>query len=128
MRRCAGAIEPVTEATLTGAPPGGRTVSRDPHAPASRPAVPPLARCVTELVELQAVYAAWLEALPDALRGTSTAEALQAIVDVDLATLALCRADGPFDRRIKTKFGPDVGKFLRVHIDPPSLGGIDPLT
>jgi hypothetical protein len=44
MRRCAGAIEPVTEAvteaTLTGAPPGGRTVSRDPHAPDSRPAVP----------------------------------------------------------------------------------------
>jgi hypothetical protein len=31
---------------------------------------------------------------------------------------ALCRADGPFDRRIKTKFGPDVGKFLRVHVAP----------
>ena len=31
---------------------------------------------------------------------------------------ALCRADGSFDRRIKTKFGPDVGKFLRVHVAP----------
>ena len=43
---------------------------------------------VTELVELQAAYVAWLEALPDTLRGTATAEALQAIVDVDLDTLA----------------------------------------
>ena len=50
------------------------------------------------MVELQAVYAARLEALPD--------------------TLALCRADGPFDHRLKTKFGPDVGKFLRVHVAP----------
>jgi hypothetical protein len=31
---------------------------------------------------------------------------------------ALCRADGPFDCRLKTKFGPDVGKFLRVHVAP----------
>ena len=50
------------------------------------------------MVELQVVYAARLEALPD--------------------TLALCRADGPFDHRLKTKFGPDVGKFLRVHVAP----------
>ena len=50
------------------------------------------------MIELQVVYAARLEALPD--------------------TLALCRADGPFDRRLKTKFGPDVGKFLRVHVAP----------
>ena len=50
------------------------------------------------MVEFQVVYAARLEALPD--------------------TLALCRADGPFDRRLKTKFGPDVGKFLRVHVAP----------
>ena len=25
---------------------------------------------------------------------------------------------GPFDRRLKTKFGSDVGKFLRVHVAP----------
>jgi hypothetical protein len=43
---------------------------------------------VAELIELQATYAAWLEALPDPLRGTATAEALQAIVDLDLDELA----------------------------------------
>ena len=43
---------------------------------------------VTELLELQADYAAWLEALPEALRGTPTAETLQAIVDLDLDVLA----------------------------------------
>ena len=30
----------------------------------------------------------------------------------------LCVADRPFDRRLKTKFGSDVGKFLRVHVAP----------
>jgi hypothetical protein len=43
---------------------------------------------VAELLALQAVYAAWLEALPDTLQGTATADALQAIVDLDLDTLA----------------------------------------
>jgi hypothetical protein len=43
---------------------------------------------VTELLTLQTVYAAWLEALPDTLQGTATADALQAIVDLDLNTLA----------------------------------------
>jgi hypothetical protein len=53
---------------------------------------------VTELVELQAAYAAWLEALPDALRGTATAEALQAIVDVDLDTLAVIEPPRSYGR------------------------------
>jgi hypothetical protein len=43
---------------------------------------------VAELLALQAVYADWLEALPDTLQGTATADALQAIVDLDLDTLA----------------------------------------
>jgi hypothetical protein len=43
---------------------------------------------VAELIDLQAAYAAWLEALPETLHGTATAEALQAIVDLDLDTLA----------------------------------------
>jgi hypothetical protein len=30
----------------------------------------------------------------------------------------MCVADRPFDRRLKTKFGSDVGKFLRVHVAP----------
>ena len=43
---------------------------------------------VAELLTLQAVYAAWLEVLPDTLQGTATADALQAIVDLDLESLA----------------------------------------
>ena len=43
---------------------------------------------VTELLALQADYAAWADALPEALRNTATAEALQAIVDLDLSELA----------------------------------------
>ncbi len=41
-----------------------------------------------ELLALQTEYAAWLEALPDGLQETAMAEALQAIVDLDLDTLA----------------------------------------
>jgi hypothetical protein len=43
---------------------------------------------VAELLTLQADYTAWLEALPETLRGTATAEALQAIVDLDLEALS----------------------------------------
>jgi hypothetical protein len=43
---------------------------------------------VAELLSLQAVYAAWLEALPETLQGTATGDALQAVVDLDLDTLA----------------------------------------
>jgi hypothetical protein len=42
---------------------------------------------VAELLTLQAEYAAWCDALPDALRDTPTAAALQAIVDLDLDAL-----------------------------------------
>jgi hypothetical protein len=43
---------------------------------------------VTELLALQAAYAAWFEALPEPLRGTATADALEAIVELDLDALA----------------------------------------
>ena len=43
---------------------------------------------VAELLALQAEYTAWADALPDTLRDTATAEALQAIVDLDLSDLA----------------------------------------
>jgi len=42
---------------------------------------------VTGLVEAQAEYAAWLESLPDNLRDSKLAEALQAICDLDLSEL-----------------------------------------
>ena len=43
---------------------------------------------VGTLLTLQAGYADWLAALPDSLQGSATADALEAIVDLDLAPLA----------------------------------------
>ena len=43
---------------------------------------------VSELLALQTEYAVWLEALPDSLQDTATAEALQVIVELDLDALA----------------------------------------
>jgi hypothetical protein len=40
------------------------------------------------LLVLQAEYVNWLAALPDSLRDSPTAEALEAIADLDLAALA----------------------------------------
>jgi hypothetical protein len=42
---------------------------------------------VAELLALQAEYATWCDALPENLRDNATAEALQAIVDLDLDVL-----------------------------------------
>ena len=51
---------------------------------------------VAELVDLQADYAAWLDALPASLRDSATADALRAICDFDLTELeALERQGGP---------------------------------
>ncbi len=43
---------------------------------------------VAELLALQAEYAAWCDMLPEGLSGTATAEALNAIVELDLSDLA----------------------------------------
>ena len=60
-----------------------------PHRPADRRSRPQRWRnAVSELLALQASYAAWLEALPDTLQGTAIADLLQAIVDLDLELLA----------------------------------------
>ena len=53
---------------------------------------------VAELVALQAEYAAWLEALPEALREGATGEALQAIVDLDLDEIAAIEPPRGFGR------------------------------
>ena len=42
---------------------------------------------IAELLALQTEYAAWLDALPEALRDSATGVALQAIVDLDLDDL-----------------------------------------
>jgi hypothetical protein len=43
---------------------------------------------VGTLLTLQAGYTDWLAALPDSLQGSATADALEAIVDLDLMHLA----------------------------------------
>ena len=43
---------------------------------------------VAELLALQVEYTDWADTLPDGLRDTATAEALQVIVDLDLSDLA----------------------------------------
>jgi hypothetical protein len=53
---------------------------------------------VAELLALQAEYAAWSEALPESLRDTPTAEALQEIIELDLDTLAAIRPPRGFGR------------------------------
>jgi hypothetical protein len=40
------------------------------------------------LIAVRGEYAAWLDALPDALRDTPTGQALQAIADLDLEEIA----------------------------------------
>ena len=44
------------------------------------------------MMTVQAECAAWLEALPESLRASATAEALQEIVDLDLDSIAAVRA------------------------------------
>jgi hypothetical protein len=43
---------------------------------------------VGTLLALQAEYADWLAALPDSLKDSATADALEAIIDIDLIPLA----------------------------------------
>jgi hypothetical protein len=60
-----------------------------PPRPADRRSRPQRWRdAVSELLVLQAAYADWLAALPDSLRAGSTADALEAIVDLDFTHLA----------------------------------------
>jgi hypothetical protein len=53
---------------------------------------------VAELVTLQAEYARWLDALPEATRDSATGEALQAIVELDLDELIAIRPPRGFGR------------------------------
>ena len=53
---------------------------------------------VAELTELQALYAAWLEALPNSLQDGATADALQAICDLDLTDLQAIHPPRGFGR------------------------------
>ena len=53
---------------------------------------------MAELADLQADYAAWLNALPASLRDNATADALRAICDFDLAKLEALEPPRGFGR------------------------------
>lgn len=53
---------------------------------------------VAELMELQAQYTTWLDTLPDNLRESPTAEALQLICDLDLDELQAIEPPRGFGR------------------------------
>ena len=53
---------------------------------------------VAELTDLQTQYATWLDALPSNLRESTTADALQAICDVDLTDLQAIEPSRGFGR------------------------------
>jgi hypothetical protein len=53
---------------------------------------------VAELTDLQTQYATWLDALPSNLRDSTTADALQAICDVDLTDLQAIEPPRGFGR------------------------------
>jgi hypothetical protein len=53
---------------------------------------------VAELLALQANYAQWLDALPEATRDSATGEALQAIVELDLDDIAAVEPPRGFGR------------------------------
>jgi len=53
---------------------------------------------IAELVAIQAEYAAWLEAMPEVLHASPTAEVLQAVLDLDLDELAAVELPRGFGR------------------------------
>ena len=53
---------------------------------------------VAGLTELQAEYAAWLDAMPDNQQDSATAEALRAIVELDLSELQAIEPPRGFGR------------------------------
>jgi ferric-dicitrate binding protein FerR (iron transport regulator) len=53
---------------------------------------------VATLIALQVVYAAWLEALPENLQDSATAQALRAICELDLDELAAVEPPRGFGR------------------------------
>ena len=77
----------------------GRAALARPKASLRQPTRPRRWRAaVTELIALQAEYAAWLDALPEPLRESATGDALQAIVDLDLDELIAVEPPRGFGR------------------------------
>jgi hypothetical protein len=77
---------------------GRAALPRPVRPPRPRPRPQRWRAAVAELVALQAEYAAWFEALPEALREGATGEALQAIVELDLDELTAIEPPRGFGR------------------------------
>lgn len=99
--------KPIGSAAMTDAERQARCrEARTAGKPAHRPRQPTDRRsrvqqwrdAVAQLTELQKSYAAWFDTLPDNLRDTTTAEALQAICDIDLADLQAVEPPRGFGR------------------------------
>ena len=88
--------KPLGEQALTGAQRQARYRLRHPTAPVIRYRRPTDRRsrpqrwrdAVDELLGVQAEYAQWLDALPEATLDSPTGQALQAIIDLDLNEIA----------------------------------------
>ena len=99
--------KPIGQTAMTDAERQARCrAARAVGKPATRPRHPAERRsraqrwhdAVAELTDLQASYAAWLDTLPGNLRDGATAEALQAICDVELADLQAVEPPKGFGR------------------------------
>ena len=80
--------------SLPGASPRAKAPSRDRR----RSRLQRWHEAIAELLAVQSECAAWLDALPEALRDGATGEALQAIVDLDLDELASIEPPRGFGR------------------------------
>jgi hypothetical protein len=70
---------------------------------------------IAERLALQAEYAAWSDALPESLRDTATAEALQEIIDLDLNSLADVNPPRGFGRdSFRMKWGISARRFWGI--------------
>ena len=100
--------KPENQLALTGAERQARYRARHALGPLAPVRPPAKARgltrpqlwnaAVTALVALQAEYAAWLEAMPEATRHTATGEALLVITELDLDELAAIQPPRGFGR------------------------------
>jgi hypothetical protein len=85
-RRPGQAQDPALVQDIPRRPPRGPTLSRRWN------------DAVTGLVALQAEYARWLEAVPEATRESATGDALQAMVDLDLEEIIAIQPPRGFGR------------------------------
>jgi len=93
--------EPEGEIALTNAERQARFRARRPAPPPpviiKQPRPPRRSRttrwdeALAEMFAVQAECAAWFEALPESLRGSATAAALEAMIDLDLDSIAAVR-------------------------------------